>query len=157
MDFFLALCFCFGPFFRLGEAQELGTVTWIVVAGGARIAVAVAKTQNCRCFGLLLCCLRVSKMSTVTGVRKGPGRQAQNCRRSWLLFMCSQRDDMQNCRRSWARLRSLCLQKNVNSHRDLGGCGSRNAEVSTVTRIRGVLKDSTCFRFCSACFWTFVL
>ena len=51
-------------FFRLGGgAQELGTVTRIVVAGRA-----IAKRRTIVAFGLLLCCHGVSKVSTVTGI-----------------------------------------------------------------------------------------
>ena len=58
----------FGPLFvSFGRGvQELGTVTRIVVAGRARIVVAVAKRRTVVAFGLL-CDPRVSKVSTVTG------------------------------------------------------------------------------------------
>ena len=78
--------------------------------------------------------LRVSKVSTVTGIGGGPGRETQNCR---------------HC---WTRLGSSRL-KSVNSHRDRGvlvakprsvvtfrlASGLRVSKVSTVTGIGGVL------------------
>ena len=55
-------------FFSVGRrSQELGTVTRIVVAGRARIVVAVAERRSIVAFGLL-CCPWVSKVSTVTGI-----------------------------------------------------------------------------------------
>ena len=60
--FILLLCFSRGR-----GAQKLGTVTGIVVAGRARIVVAFAKRRTVVAFGLL-CCPRVSKVSTVTGI-----------------------------------------------------------------------------------------
>ena len=68
--------FAVGPFFVLPlslflsfgrGAQELGTVTRIVVAGRARIVVAVAKRRTVVAFGLL-CFPRVSEVFTVTGI-----------------------------------------------------------------------------------------
>ena len=60
-DFFGALfSFLGGPFFSFGRgASELGTVT--------RIVVAVAKRRTVVAFGLL-CCPRVSTVSTVTTI-----------------------------------------------------------------------------------------
>ena len=70
----------FFSFFLFGQgAQELEIVTRIVVAGRARILVAVAKPRTVFAFGLL-CCPRVSKVSTVTGIGVGPARETQNCR-----------------------------------------------------------------------------
>ena len=63
--FFLFLGRLFFPFGR--GAQELGTVPRIVVAGRVRIVAAVAKRRTVVAFGIL-CCPRVSTVSTVTGI-----------------------------------------------------------------------------------------
>ena len=71
--------------------------------------VVVAKPRTVLTFGLASG-LRVSKVSTVTGIRGGRGREAQNCRHFW------------------TRLASSHL-KSVNIHRDPGGSWSRNPEL----------------------------
>ena len=89
--------FCWGPFFfgallfiSFGRgAQELGTVTRIVVAWRARIVVAITKPRTVVAFGLL-CCPRVSKVSAVTGIGGRPGRETQNCRRFRCCLLSSQ-------------------------------------------------------------------
>ena len=75
-----------GPlFFWFGQgAQELETVTRIVVAGRARIVVAVAKRISVVAFGLL-CCPRVSKVCTVTGIGEEGGSWSRNSELSSLL------------------------------------------------------------------------
>ena len=80
--------------------------------------VLVAKRRTVVTFGLAPG-PPVSKVSTVAGIRGGPGRETQNCRHFWTC--------------SWSsRLKS------VNSH--LGrGSGPCVAQVSTVTGIGGVL------------------
>ena len=58
----------FFAFFSFGRrAQQLGTVTRIMVAGRARIVLAVAKCRTVLAFGLL-CCIRVSRVSTITWI-----------------------------------------------------------------------------------------
>ena len=84
---------------------KVSTVTRI---GG----VVVAKPRTVVTFGLLSC-LRVSKVSTVTGIRGGRGRETQNCRHFWTPLVSS-------------RLKS------VNSHRNPGGSWSRNPELSSL-------------------------
>ena len=79
--------------------------------------VLVAKRRIVVTFGLVSG-LRVSNVSTVTGIGGGPRRETQNCRRFW------------------TRLASSRL-KSVNSHRDRGGSSSRNAELPS-------LLDSSC-------------
>ena len=93
--------------------------------------VVVAKRRTVVTFGLVSR-LRVSKASTVTGIRGGRGRKTQNCRHFW------------------TRLASSRL-KSVNSHRDPGGRGRKTqncrhfglvsrlrvSKVSTVTGIGG--------------------
>ena len=89
MDVFLGALFVLPFLVSVGRgAQELGTVTRIVAAGRARIVVAVAKRRIIVAFGLLLllCCPRVSKVSTVTGIG---GRESQHCRRFWLRLLSS--------------------------------------------------------------------
>ena len=95
--------------------------------------VVVAKPRTVVTFGLASG-LRVSKVSTITGIGGGRGCEAQNRRHFW------------------TRLRSSRL-KSVNSHRDRGGrgreartvvtfeivSGLRVAKVSTVTGIGGVV------------------
>ena len=96
--------------------------------------VVVAKPRTVVTFGFLSS-LRVSKVSTVTGIRGGRGREAQNCRHFWtplvssrLKSVNSHRDrggrgrETQNCRHFWTPLVSSRL-KSVNSHRDRGGRG----------------------------------
>ena len=56
---------------------------------------------------------RLTKVSTVTGIAGGRGRETQNCRHFW------------------TRLVSPCLNS-VNSHRDRGGSWSRNPELSSL-------------------------
>ena len=94
--------------------------------GTACTVVAVAKRRTVVTFGLL-CCPRVSKVSTVTGIR-GVLVAKLIAVVAFGFACCPLRGtgrEMQNCRRSWPRLWSPSW--------------SRNAEVSTVTRIRGVL------------------
>ena len=106
---------------------------------------------------------RTTKVSTVTGIGGGPGRETQNCRHFWsrlgfsrLKSVNSHRDrggrgrETQNCRHFWSRLGSSRF-KSVHSQRDRGGRGRETqncrhfwsrlvpgvSEASTVTGIGG--------------------
>ena len=105
---------------------------------------------------LLVSSLCVSKVSTVTGIRGGRGREAQNCRQFWSRVFASQK-----CQQSQgsggvvvAKRRTVVTLglvsglrvskvstvtgipssrlKSVNSHRDPGGSWSRSAELSSL-------------------------
>ena len=86
--------------------------------------VMVAKCRIVVTFGLVSG-LRVSKVSTVTGIGGGHGRE------------------MQNCRHFWTRLASSRL-KSVNRHRDPGGSWSRNAELSSLLDSSRVFASQKC-------------
>ena len=86
--------------------------------------VVVAKRRTVVTFGLVSF-LRVSKVSTVTGIGGGRGRETQNCRHFW------------------TRLGSSCL-KSVNSHRDWGGSWSQNAELSSLLDSPRVFASQKC-------------
>ena len=105
--------------------------------------VVVAKRRTVVTFGLVSG-LRISKVSTFTGIRVGRGRKAQNCRPFWTCLGFSRlksvnihRDpggrgrEAQNCLHFWTRLGSSRL-KSVNSHRDPGGSWSQSAELSSL-------------------------
>ena len=89
-------------------------------------------SRNVELSSLLDSSLRVSKVSTVRGIR---GRETYNCRHFWtrlgssrLKSVNSHRDrggrgrETYNCRHFWTRLGSSRL-KSANSHRDRGGRG----------------------------------
>ena len=78
--------------------------------------VVVPKRRTVIAFGLA-CCPRISKVSTVTGIGAGCGRETQNCR-------CF-----------WTRLRG---------HMDWGGSWSRNAELSLLLDSPVVLASQKC-------------
>ena len=101
----------------------------------------VAKRRTVVTFGLVSG-LRVSKVSTVTGMRGVV--VAKRSRHFWTRLGSSRlksvnrhRDrggrgrETQNCRHFWTRLGSSRL-KSVNSHRDEGESWSRNAELSSL-------------------------
>ena len=106
---------------RNAELSSLFYVSYYKSVNGHRDRggswVVVAKRRTVVTFGLVLR-LCVLKVSAVTGIGGGPGRETQNCRHFW------------------TRLASSRL-KRANSHRDQGGSWSRNAEFSS-------LFDSSC-------------
>ena len=117
--------------------------------------VVVAKPRIVVTFGLASG-LRVSKVSTVTGIQGGRGRETQNCRHFWtrlgssrLKSVNSHRDrggrgrEAQNCRHFWTCLVSSRL-KSVNSHRDPGGLGSRSPELSSLLDSPRVFASQKC-------------
>ena len=85
--------------------------------------VVVAKRRTVVTFGLVSG-LRVSKVSTVTGIGGGRGRETQNCRHFWT-------------RLGFSRLKSL------NSHRS-GRSWSRNAELSSLLDSSRVFASQKC-------------
>ena len=86
--------------------------------------VLVAKRRTVVTVGLVSG-LRVSKVSTVTGIQGGPRRKTQKCRHFW------------------TRPRSSRL-KSVNSHRDPGGSSSQNAELSSLLDSSPVFASQKC-------------
>ena len=93
--------------------------------------VVVAKRRTGVTFGLALR-LRVSKVSTISGIAGGRGRETQNCCHVWTCCV----GKMQNCRRHfWTCVASSRL-KSVNNHGDRSGSWSRNAELSSLLDLR---------------------
>ena len=112
--------------------------------GHARGTKIVAKRRTVVTFGLVLR-LRVSNVSTVTGIRGGPGRETHNCPHFWtrpessrIKSVNSHRDrgspgrETQNCQHFWKQSRGS------------GGPWSRNAELSSLLDSSRVLASQKC-------------
>ena len=117
----------------LGRETQSGRHFWTCIwssrfksvnSHGDRGGVLVAKRRAVVTFGLAFG-LRVSRVSTVTGIGGCPGRETQSGRHFWTCIWSSR-------------------FKSVNSHGDWGGSWSRNAERSSLLDSRLVFASQTC-------------
>ena len=114
----------------------------------------VAKPRIVVTFGLVLR-LRISKMSTVTGIGRVVVAKPRivvtfDSSRVFVSQKCQQSQgsggrgrETQNCHHFWTRLAPSRL-KSVNSHRDPGGSWSRNPELSSLLDSSGVSASQKC-------------